>query len=123
MGNKEEQERYYRSMYEWLLKEYKQQQSDREREKQVGAAESKKWNVTFEEQRVKIEELTSVCMNGDAKLKRYKEAYWKLRDKFKELREKTRSVQKELKELKENGGSRSKSSELTMAPVEHVTES
>lgn len=120
--SKEEQERYYRSMYDWLLKEYKRCQSDRERDKKLTAAAGKKWAGTFEEQRVKIEEMMNGCMAGDAKVERYKKAYFDLKDKYKKLRERAREMNRELKELRLGKKGDSNNSVGVSVGVEHGVE-
>ena len=104
--NKEDQERYYRSMYQWILKEYKRSQSDRERDKMEHAATRKKLGEIHEDQRATIDQLKEMGAANLEKIDKYKKHYFDLKERYLNLKKRAKTIQQRNEEMKKTIDSR-----------------
>eukprot|EP01084_Bolivina_argentea_P118292 209915_1 len=95
--SKEEQAAYWKSMYDWIKKEYMQSQSDKQRDKKSHQTQQKKWSEIHEEQRLQIKTLERCGMENLEKINKYKKVYFKLKDKYTKQRLQLQELYKQKK--------------------------
>jgi len=96
----EEQAKYYQGMYQWMLKEYKRSQSDRERDKLEHVATRKKLGEIHEDQRATIAEMQEMGSANLAKIERYKKHYFDLKAKYLKVKDQGKALRERYEALK-----------------------